>query len=673
MSHISGYRIHETIYESPSTLVYRGQRERDGWAVVIKELRKEYPSPEARLRYRQEYEIARALNLYGVITAYSLEASQHTLAIVFEDFGGQSLQHSLRTQCFSLKELLTIAIQVTNCLAQIHAANIIHKDINPSNIVLNPSTGQLKLIDLGIATKLSREHPTIRHPRVLEGTLAYMSPEQTGRMNRSLDYRTDLYSLGVTFYEMLTGQLPFATDDPLELVHCHLAKMPVPPCDAVVETHDRVSLRIVSELIMKLMAKTAEERYQSAIGLKVDLEDCLKNLTSLEGLSGFIPGQYDVSGHFQIPEKLYGREQETQTLLQTFERVSEGTTELLLVTGEAGVGKSSLIHEVHKPITKNRGSFIAGKFDQFQRDVPYSALLQAFQSLVSLLLTEEENVFAAWKKRILNAVGNLGKALTNVIPNLKLVLGDQPEIPELGPTQAQNRFNLVFGNFVRTIARQEHPLVLALDDLQWADSASLSLLKVLMNDRELQYVLIIGAYRDHELGSSHPFSMTLKALEQRQANITTIRLHNLPQAHVTELVGDTLSHPEGVKRLASLIYEKTRGNAFFVRQLFQALYDDQLLKFDTAAQCWHWDMAAIQHVGMTDNVVELMAAKVQTLPTETQRLITMAACIGNRFDSETLAIIAEHSPQETCQILYPALAEGLIVKNGGLRTSNVEM
>jgi len=673
MRHIAGYQIHEQIYESLSSLVYRGRRERDGQTVILKVLKEDYPSPEERLRYRQEYEMTRSLKLDGVIKAYSLEKYHNTLVMALEDFGGQSLQRLLADHRFSLEECLTIAIQTAESIAQIHAANIIHKNINLSNIVLNVTTGQLKLIDFGIATRLSRENPTIRHPNVLEGTLAYMSPEQTGRMNRSLDYRTDFYSLGVTLYELLTHHLPFETSDALEMVHCHLAKMPTPPHEySPLEGGQGGVPKVLSNIIMKLMAKTAEDRYQSAVGLKADLQQCLDQLNATGTIEPFAIGEHDVSGRFQIPEKLYGREQETQSLLQAFERVSAGSAELLLVTGEAGVGKSSLVHEVHKPITEKRGSFIAGKFDQLQRDVPYSGLIQAFQTFVSLLLTEDEDVLAAWKTSILNAVGNLGKVLTNVIPNLELVIGEQPQISEVGPTQAQNRFNLVFGNFVRAIARQEHPLVLIIDDLQWADSASLSLLKVLMSDQEIRYLLLIGVYREHELGPSHPLTLTLEELKQDQTNITTIKLHNLSQDHVTDLIGDTLLHPEGVERLASLVYEKTRGNAFFVKQLFHALYDDQLLKFDAAAQGWRWDMAAIQQVGMTDNVVELMAAKVQKLPAATQHIVMLAACIGNRFDIDTLAVIAERSPQDTAYALQPALVEGLIIETGNwkLETGN---
>jgi len=667
---ISGYHIIEQIYEGTYSIIYRGHRNADNLPVILKLLKKEYPTPEELVRFRREYEMTRNLSdVDGVIAVYDLASYQHTLVMVLEDFGGESLPRLLPDRPLALAEFLRLAIRITDILGAIHQRHIMHKDINPSNIVWNPETDQLKIIDFGISTELSREQPEIRNPNVLEGTLAYMSPEQTGRMNRSLDYRTDFYSLGVTLYELLTGQLPFASDDPLEVVHNHLAKMSVPPCDLVGALREP-PLHIVSDIIMKLLAKTAEERYQSAVGLKADLQRCLEQLqvpgtSEVPGtLSSFELGQHDVSGRFQIPEKLYGREPETKTLMQAFDRVSAGSPELLLISGNAGVGKSSLIHEVHKPMTEKRGSFIAGKFDQFQRDVPYSAFIQVFQAFVSLLLTEEEDVLATWKTRILNAVGNLGNVLTNVIPNLELVIGDQPEIPEVGPTQAQNRLNLVFGNFVRAIARQEHPLVLALDDLQWADSASLGLLKVLMSDQEIQYLLLIGAYREHEVGPSHPLSIILEELHQDKANITTITLHNLSQDHVTDLIGDTLLHPEGVERLASLVYEKTRGNAFFVKQLLHAFYDEQLLEFDAATRCWHWDMAAIQQVSMTDNVVELMAAKVRKLPTATQQIVTLAACIGNRFDLDTLAIIAERSLQDTTHALHAALVEGLILGIG---------
>ncbi|MCP4402283.1 MAG: AAA family ATPase [bacterium] len=412
---------------------------------------------------------------------------------------------------------------------------------------------------------------------------------------------------------------------------------------------------------MKLMSKTAEDRYQSAVGLKADLEYCLANLTGLEDSSGFIPGQHDVSGRFQIPETLYGRAQETNTLLQAFERVSEGNTEMVLVTGYAGVGKSSLVHEAHTPITATRGYFISGKFDQFQRNIPYSALIQAFQAFVTLLLTEEEDVLAAWKAQILNAVGKIGKVLTNVFPNLERVIGKQPEIPELGPAEAQNRFNLAFKNFINVISRKDHPLVLFLDDLQWADSASLNLLNSLMSDRDIRYFLPIGAYRDNEVSASHPLMLTIDDLQQAHVAIETITVSNLSVQHVTDLIADTLRHPEGERELAELVYDKTRGNAFFVKQFLHTLYNEDILLFDVENQRWHWKRERIQHLSITENVVDLMAAKVQKLLMETQTLLTLAACIGSRFELETLAVIAERSLQDTAHALHVALVEGLIL------------
>jgi len=418
---LTGYQIIEQIYESANSVVYRGIREQDSQTVMLKFLKEEYPSPQALIRYKQEYEIARSLNISQAVKAYSLESYQKTLAIVLEDFGGLSLKQLMGESQLTLPDFFNIAIQTADSLGHIHAANIIHKDINPANLVLNPQTNQVKIIDFGISTQLTRENPTLKNPNILEGTLAYLSPEQTGRMNRALDYRTDFYSLGVTYYELLTGKLPFESNDPLELVHCHIAKQPIPP--------DKINAEIpkaVSHLVMKLMAKTAEERYQSAWGIKADLEECWRQLVATGIIPEFPLGTQDISGKFQIPQKLYGREVEIATLLAAFNRVSaqsESQIEMMLVAGYSGIGKSALVQEIYKPITEKRGYFISGKFDQFQRNLPYSAVVSAFQELVRQLLAESQNQLNQWREKLLNAVGANGQLIIDVIPEIELIVG----------------------------------------------------------------------------------------------------------------------------------------------------------------------------------------------------------------------------------------------------------
>ncbi|MGL5064001.1 MAG: protein kinase domain-containing protein, partial [Microcoleus sp.] len=479
---LPGITVLAQIYESANSLIYRGIRDRDHRSVILKVLKEDYPTPQELIRYKQEYEITHSLNFEGAIAAYSLENYQRTLVIILEDFGGLSLKQLMNSgtsYLASLSEFLGTAIKTAEILGNIHSRNIIHKDINPANIVFNPETGQVKIIDFGISTQLTRENPTLKNPNVLEGTLAYMSPEQTGRMNRTLDYRTDFYSLGVTFYEILSGKLPFDTTDAMELVHCHIAKVPMPLHQIKKEIP-----QVLSEIVMKLMAKTAEERYHSAWGIKADLESCLTQLQTTGNISEFPLGTADISDKFQIPQKLYGREAEVSTLLAAFDRVAgregEGENylvssqskiqnpkskiEMMLVAGYSGIGKSVLVQEIYKPITEKRGYFIAGKFDQFQRNIPYSAVVDAFKQLVQQLLTESEQQLNQWKEKLLTAVGFNGQIIIDVIPEVELIVGKQPAVPKLGATESQNRFNFVFGNFIRAFCTKEHPLVIFLDD-----------------------------------------------------------------------------------------------------------------------------------------------------------------------------------------------------------------
>jgi len=655
---LPNYQIGSQIYESLNSLVYRGIQKKDNQPVILKMLKQDYPTPAELTRYRQEYEITHDLDLAGVIKVYGIEKYQNTLVIIFQDFGGESLKQLMANQTLSLKAFLPLAIQIADNLGNIHAANLIHKDINPSNIVVNVETNQLKIIDFGIASRLPRENPTLKNPEQLEGTLAYLSPEQTGRINRSMDYRTDLYSLGVTFYELLIGQLPFTATDAMELVHCHIAKNPV----EVNEVNSNVP-PIVSDIVKKLMAKNAEDRYQSAFGVKADLEKCLENLGGFENLRGFSfeLAQNDFSGKLQIPQKLYGRENEVNTLLQAFERVSQGSAEMMLVAGYSGVGKTALVRSVHKPMTQKRGYFTAGKFDQFQRNIPYYAITQAFNEFCRYLLMESAETLANWQSQILDALGNNGQIIIDVVPDLELVIGPQPAVASVGPTEAQNRFQMFFLNFVKALCNKGHPFILFIDDLQWVDSGSLGLLKSIMLDDEIQHLLIIGAYRDNEVDSTHPFMMAVSELQRANVNINSIELANLQQKDVNQLLQDSLKcEAVQTQSLTDLIYQKTQGNAFFTHQFLQTLYSDALLHFDFEQQQWQWDVSRIAAQNITANVVELMANKIDKLPSSTSAALQLAACIGNQFDLSILAIIYEPDQNETLSVLHPAITEGLI-------------
>jgi predicted ATPase/signal transduction histidine kinase/tRNA A-37 threonylcarbamoyl transferase component Bud32 len=695
MVKVAGYENLQLIYESANSRVYRGYQQDNSQSAILKILKEDFPTPAELNRYKQEYEITSSLTFDGVVKAYDLQKYQNTLVMVLEDFGGESLEFWLTTWHFSLEEFLNIAIKITAILGEIHNSKIIHKDINPANIIFNPVTGKCKIIDFGISTILSQENPTLKNPQVLEGTLAYMSPEQTGRMNRSLDYRTDFYSLGVTFYKLLTNQLPFCSKDALELVHCHLAKQPIPP--HVVIGEEACPLAI-SNIIMKLMAKTAEDRYQSAWGIQADLKECLNQLLTQNKITEFTPGSYDLTNKLQIPQKLYGRQEEAASLLAAFLRVaipkniqsksihpkdfqpkltnanSKSKIEMMLVSGYSGIGKSSLVQELYKPITRQRGYFISGKFDQFQRDIPYSAIMNAFSELIKQILTESEDKLEVWREKILTALGVNGQIIIDVIPEIKLIVGEQPSITLLNSTESQNRFNRIFLNFIKLFCSAEHPLVIFIDDLQWSDSASLKLIEVIMTDLQIEYLFLIGAYRNNEVSPTHPLIMTIKSLQSEGATINEINLSPLSNYHVSELMADTLhSNINIVKSLADLVVRKTQGNPFFINQFLKTLYQENLLKFCTVQRKWQWDILEIELVNITDNVVDLMIGKLKKMPTSTQQILQVAACIGNRFSLKTIATIQDKTLGIIYENLFPVLQEGLILPVTEFETSEAEI
>ncbi|MEP1079195.1 PAS domain S-box protein [Leptolyngbya sp. PL-A3] len=659
---LPGIAIHSKIYESLASLVYRGIREQDNCAVIAKVLKQDYPSPQELTRYRQEYEITRLLNIEGVVKAYSQQDYQRTLVILLEDFGGESLECWMRQQLdFSpmpLSVFLNMAIAITDTLGKIHAAHVIHKDINPGNIVFNPNTGVVKIIDFGIATRFSRTNPTFKSLYLLEGTPAYLSPEQTGRMNRMLDYRTDFYSLGVTFYELLTGQLPFPARDLLELVHCHIATPPIP-----LHELNATIPQPVSNLILKLMAKNAEDRYQSAWGIKADLESCAQQLAETGQINAISLGQQDVSEQFRIPQKLYGREAEIAALWMAFDRVvgSRAVREMMLVSGYAGVGKTALVQELSKPITAKHGYFIWGKFDQFRRNIPYSAIVDALQKLVQQLLGEPNEQVEVWRSRLLTALGNNGQIIIDVIPEVEFIIGKQSPVPEVGATEAQNRFNLTFQRFMRAFCAKEHPLVIFLDDLQWIDSATLKLIELILLDEQTQSLFLIGAYRDHEVTSTHSLILMLESLRNKGAVLQEIILTPLTLEPLTQLVAETLHHnPDAVRSLAQIVLRKTEGNPFFVGEFLKLLYGENLLTFDAQQLSWQWNLVEIEAQDITDNVVELLLRQLQKLPEATQQVLSIAACVGSEFDLKTLAIICEKSPKAIFQDLLAAIQAGLI-------------
>jgi diguanylate cyclase (GGDEF)-like protein len=655
MFSVSNYQISNQIYESKTSLVYRGYRISDRQPVVLKILKDLYPTPERIAWFKREYEVTRNLKLPGVVKAYDLNSDRSHLVMVLEDFGGDSLALLELAGKLTLDDFLELAIAITKILGQIHDFHIVHKDINPSNIVFNPITKQVKIIDFGISTVLSRENTSFRNPNLLEGTLPYISPEQTGRMNRAIDYRTDFYSLGITFYELLTGQLPFEGGDALEWVHGHIAKEPIP----LQQLQPNLPF-VVGDIVMKSMAKNAEDRYQSAYGLVADLEECWQQIQDSQAIEYFPIGSQDFSDKFTIPQKLYGREAEIAALLAAFDRVSSGNCELLLVAGYSGVGKTALAHEIHKPTTAKKGNFIAGKFELYQRHIPYYAFVQAFNDLCNQLMAESEAKLNEWREKILVALANNGRILLDIIPALEVIIGQQPPVGKVGRKEAQNRLRLVFKSFIKAISCSEKPLAIFIDDLQWADRASLDLLNTILNDEEVRYLLIVGAYRSNEVSSTHPLMLALEDIKNNK--ISEIHLNNLSLPDINIFIAEALRCPlESSQPLTALIYEKTQGNAFFTAEFISSLVRENLLKFERNLNRWVWDIEAIKAQDITDNVVELMANKIIELDLKTQRVLQLASCIGNRFHLSALAIIDRRSPKDIWVDVFPAMLAGSIV------------
>lgn len=650
------YKNLQLLYESSKTLVYRAVKIDGEGSVILKFIKEQHNTLSDISRLVHSYEITKNLELPGIIKALRVEKQNKRPVLILEDVGGYSLKDYLEQTKIDIFSFLKMAISLANTLGDIHHRQIIHKDIKPANIIIDPETKKVYINDFGISTRLSRESSKLINRYVLEGTLNYISPEQTGRMNREIDYRTDIYSLGVTFYEILTSRLPFDSHDSLELIHFHLARPPQPPHEI-----DPTIPKAISDIIMKCLAKMPEDRYHSAYGLKNDLEECLLQLEQYGEITHFTAGKKDIYDVFQVPQILYGRKQEIETLLETFSRICKQGSECIIISGYSGVGKTSLINEVQKPIVKQRGYFVTGKFDQLKQDIPYSGLIEALKDLINQALTESETDLTILRHKLLGVLHNSGQILIDLIPGLELIIGKQQIPASLGTQENQNRLKLLFKNFIRVFSKKEHPLVIFLDDLQWAGLSTLVLMKELITDPTIEHLLFIGTYRDQEVTKSHPLILTLEEIRKEKGILHELFLKPLDLEAIKNFTADTMhSSLERATPLAQILHQKSGGNPFYLIQFLKKLHQENYFYFDSNLKIWDWDLEKIQQLEIAENVIDLLEKKIQELPLKVQSILGVAAAIGRSFDLRLLAYESNLSPSMTLKLLWQAVTEEII-------------
>jgi PAS domain S-box-containing protein len=662
-SGVSGVRNLALLGEDGQRILYRGWRDgADGarTAVLAVLSASEHPAQDLADRLTHEYGLKDELDGRSAVRPLALVREQGRIALLLADPGGEPLDRFLGRP-MEMRQFLDIAIGLSAALRSLHERGLIHKDIKPANVLVNPATGEVWLMGFGIASRLPRERQSPEPPEFIAGSLPYMAPEQTGRMNRSVDSRADLYALGVTLYEMLTGALPFSASDPMEWVHCHIARQPVPPTERAATVPPAVSA-----IVLKLLTKAAEQRYQTAAGTEADLRRCRDEWELHGRIDAFALGSRDTPDRLLIPEKLYGRDREIGALIAAFDRVvAEGTPELVLVSGYSGVGKSSVVNELHKVLVPPRGLFAAGKFDQYKRDIPYATLAQALRTLVRQILVKSEAEVDKWRRVLTEAVEPHGQLIVGLVPEVEFIIGKQPPVAELPPRDAQNRFQLVFRRFLGAFATAEHPLALFLDDLQWLDAATLELLEHIVTQADVRHLLLVGAFRNNEVTPSHPLMRTLEAIRKAGARVQDIVLTPLARADIGQLVADAMQcAPDRVRPLAHMMHEKTSGNPFFAIQFFTALAEEGSLAFDPAMRTWQWDIERIQAKSYTDNVVDLMAGKLKRFSPIAQEALKQLASLGNVAPAATLALVHGTTEQAIEAALWEAVRAGLVSHQG---------
>ncbi len=653
----------QILWDDGERVFCRGRRDSEGGGqnILLARLAAEHPLPASLDRLVHEFGLKNELDDAWAVRPLELVRERGQTLLVLEDPGGEPLARLLGAP-MEVGNVLRLAVGIAAALSQLHQRGLVHKDLKPAHILVNCTGGRARLTGFGIASRLPRERQAPEPPETLAGTLAYMAPEQTGRMNRSIDSRSDLYSFGVVLYQMLTGALPFSADDPMEWVHCHIARQPVPPSERLTSVP-----AALSHIVMKLLAKTAEARYQTAAGVGQDLRRCLAGWERDGQIDAFPLGEHDTPDRLLIAEKLYGREREVDTLLKAFERVvTSGAPELVLVSGYSGIGKSSVVNELHKVLVSPRCLFASGKFDQYKRDIPYSTLVQAFQSLVRPLLGKRDTELASWRSALLEALEPNARLMTDLIPELKLIIGEPPPVPQLEPQQAQRQFMLVFRRFISVFARAEHPLALFLDDLQWLDAATLDLLEDLLTRSDLHHLMLVGAYRDNEVDAAHPLIRKLHAIRNAGGKVAEIALAPLARRHLAQLIAEAVCcEPAYVAPLAQLVHEKTAGNPFFVIQFLYSLVEEGLFHYEHDAAGWSWDSGRIHAKGYTDNIVDLIVSKLSRLPADTQQALQQFACLGNSAGITILSTVLATTEKQVHTALWEAARQELVERLDG--------
>ena len=660
MIHIPGYQLKDTVFKSERSSIFRALRSADKMPVIIKLLNREFPTEEEYSEFLREFEITELVKGSGVIEVYGFEKINNSPAIVMEDISGSSLDTILKVKKLDLKEKLALSIKLIDSLNQVHLHTIVHKDVNPSNFIWNPDTDTVRIIDFGISAELPLENIPAAGPDILEGTLEYIAPEQTGRINRPVDTRSDLYSFGVLLYQLFTGSLPFSFDDAAELIHSHLARIPLHPSEKNPEVP-----HIVSDIIMKLISKDAEARYQSASGVKWDLLVCQENCRANGRIPEFSLGSRDISTRFTIPSKVYGREDELHALLNAFDNLTSKNPQLFLVHGHSGIGKTSLVNEIRNVVNSKNGFFVSGKVQQFDKHTPYSALIQAFRDLIRQLLKSSRENIEMWKSAFCSSLGNNTQLIIDLIPELEEITGPQQSVPVLTPVEAHNRLLLTFKNFLSVFEENGHPLAVFIDDLQWSDPSTLELLKHLLSAGGEFTVLFIAAYRDNEVKDGDVLVRFLDELKNSSMceilSTNDINLKPLGLSVIQQIVADTCHcELESAEPLASVIFEKTNGNPFFVNKVLLSLYLEGVFTLNEETGVWEWNIEKVRNTGISDNVVDFLVKQIESLPGDTIEILKLAACIGYQFDLLIISKILHKPFNQIADTIQTAVDKGLI-------------